>query len=376
MKLSNNFGRQVAVATAIFFALMMLGARGTLATDSRIMSNSSQGYLVEEISGKVLDEQRADMPYNPASAVKILTAYATLKQMGPDFRFETKVSLVGTTDDKSRFKGTIFIEGNDPFFNIKSLEEVVAALKARAITQVEGQIFVSQNFAFANNPSGQSSADALVRRLRNSKRSADSVTFLLSRGSVKTPPIDAAFLKVVHSDTVLAILKDMLSRSDNEIAATFGKLMGGPSAIARTCRADFHLTPEALSIATASGLGVNRVTPKAMLAALRALKQLLNSFKLEISDALPIAGVDYGTICRRFDKTPLKGMMVGKTGTLHDTDGGASVLVGEMSTLLHGRILFVVFQRGRNTASLRASQNKLLEQLLVASGGHGPKYGA
>jgi D-alanyl-D-alanine carboxypeptidase len=178
----------------------------------------------------------------------------------------------------------------------------------------------------------------------------------------------------VQSPTVLALLKDMLSRSDNDMAATFGNLLGGPQAIAKICRADFALTPEMLSIQTSSGLGINRVSPKAMMAALRGFKRLLGDFNLELEDALPVAGIDRGTIFNRFAESKLKGVLVGKTGTLKETDRGACVLVGEMRTLSRGEVLFVVFQRGRNTTQLRLSQNNFLEDLLLDSGGPGFKY--
>ncbi|MBC7996792.1 MAG: hypothetical protein IAF58_02550 [Leptolyngbya sp.] len=71
----------------------------------------------------------------------------------------------------------------------------------------------------------------------------------------------------------------------------------------------------------------------------------------------------------------MKSFLVGKTGTLKETDHGASVLVGEMSTLLRGQVLFVIFQRGRNTVQLRMSQNKMLQGLFCEFGGPGPRYG-
>jgi D-alanyl-D-alanine carboxypeptidase len=191
---------------------------------------------------------------------------------------------------------------------------------------------------------------------------------------VKSAPAEAQLLIEVKSPTVLALLKDMLSRSDNDMAATFGEAVGGTQAVASVCRADFAVSDDALSIATSSGLGVNRVSPKAMIAALRGFKKLLAGYKLNLSDALPIAGIDYGTIYKRFAQSELKGVLVGKTGTLKQTDNGASVLVGEMSTLSRGQVLFVVFQRGRNTYQLRQSQNRFLEHVLSDSGGPGSKY--
>ncbi len=108
---------------------LTLGVGNTYAADSNTMPNlaisadvdkerllrESRGILVEELDGEVVDEQNTDITFNPASAVKILTAYATLKHFGPDFTFETKVLMDGATEGSS-FEGEIFFEGSDPFF--------------------------------------------------------------------------------------------------------------------------------------------------------------------------------------------------------------------------------------------------------------------
>lgn len=388
-----NCCRYVAVFVALIFTLNA-GVADTLARESNSMPNltvsanadkerflrESQGYLVEELDGQIIDEQNPDIAFNPASAVKILTAYATLKHFGPDFKFETKVTLDGAIQGSS-FEGDIFFEGSDPFFNLASLQMVFAEFRKRGIIVVDASLFVSPDFKFAGKAPGQKSANALKglfgggkkRRARTLR--TERVVVKLKSAQVKTAPVQAETLTKIQSEAILALLKDMLSRSDNEMAAVFGNLLGGPQAVAKTCRADFAVTSDALSIATSSGLQVNRVTPRAMIAALRGFKQLLAGFNLELSDALPIAGTDYGTIYKRFLTSQLKGALVGKTGTLHQTDKGASVLVGEMSTLLRGQVLFVVFQRGRNTYQLRRSQNLFLEELLSESGGPGAKYG-
>lgn len=381
----------------IFVALactLTLGVGNTYAADSNTMPNlaisaeadkerllrESQGILVEELDGEVIDEQNKDIAFNPASAVKILTAYATLKHFGPDFTFETKILVDGATDGSS-FEGDIFFEGSDPFFNTASLQKVFTEFKKRGINIVDASLFVSPNFKFAGKAPGQKSANAVKglfgggkkRRAKTSRTVG--VTVNLKSARVGTASAEAERLTVVQSETIRALTKDMLSRSDNGMAETFGNILGGPQSVAKICRADFSVTSDALSISTSSGLGVNRVSPKAMIAALRGFKQLLSGFKLKLEDALPIAGTDHGTIYKRFANSQLKGFLVGKTGTLVQTDKGASVLVGEMSTLLRGQVLFVVFQRGRNTSKLRLSQNKFLEELLAESGGPGVKYG-
>ena len=56
------------------------------------------GFLVESMDGKVVVESNADLPFNPASNVKIATAYAVLKSFGPDYRFMTNVYTDGAVD--------------------------------------------------------------------------------------------------------------------------------------------------------------------------------------------------------------------------------------------------------------------------------------
>lgn len=380
-------------ALVVFATLFTLGADSALAADSNPMAplsllpaiekdsfmRESQGFLVEELDGKIIEEQNTDTAYNPASAVKVLTAYTTIKQFGPDFRFATKLLIDGSTEG-NLFEGDIYLEGRDPFFDTARLQEVFAAFKTKGINTVDASLFVSPDFKFVGQTQGQKSAKAVKNLFGGGKKKRARVLRTaglrvnLKIAEVRTPPQGAQLLTEIKSPTVLALLKDMLSRSDNEMAAIFGQEVGGPQAVARVCRADFGVSMEALSIATTSGLGVNRVSPKAMIAALRGFKKLLAGYKLNLKDALPIAGIDQGTIYKRFEGSELKDVLVGKTGTLKQTDNGASVLVGEMSTLLRGHILFVVFQRGRNTRQLRQSQNLFLEHVLSESGGPGSKY--
>ncbi len=47
------------------------------------------GVLVETLDGNIVVESGSNSPLNPASNVKIATAYAVLKTFGPDYRFPT-----------------------------------------------------------------------------------------------------------------------------------------------------------------------------------------------------------------------------------------------------------------------------------------------
>ena len=80
------------------------GASG-VATGKEIFSKftpsslSRQGVLVETLDGKPVREQYADQAFNPASAVKLATAFAALKTFGPKHRFATTFWVTGAFDN-------------------------------------------------------------------------------------------------------------------------------------------------------------------------------------------------------------------------------------------------------------------------------------
>ncbi len=326
-----------------------------------------QGLLIETVAGQILQAQNADLAYNPASGVKILTALAVLHQLGPQFRFKTRVKYQGTIR-KQVLTGTISFDGCDPFFNQEQLVQLAKEFTNRGIENAVASLAASSDFVFQAQ-SGNRAIASVYRALRKTK---------LNLHRPKTAALslnNSIFGEItLESRPLLDIVKDCLSRSDNVIAEKLGELVGGPAMVSQIAIEQTGLPANSINLQTSSGLGINRVTPRAMITILNQFKTFLKSQSLDLSDALPVAGIDHGTIFKRFAKSKIKGAMTAKTGTLKETDHGASVLIGELSTQNQGKILFVVFQKGRNTAQLRQQQNQLVEQLLVSSGGPGGKY--
>ncbi|MBX9721533.1 MAG: D-alanyl-D-alanine carboxypeptidase [Candidatus Obscuribacterales bacterium] len=326
-----------------------------------------QGLLIETVAGQILQSQNEDLAYNPASGVKILTALAVLHQLGPQFRFKTKIKYQGAIRNQV-LNGTISFDGCDPFFNQEQLVQLATEFTNRGIKSAAASLAASSDFVFQTQ-SGNRAIGALYRALRKTKLN------LHLPQKAALPLNNSTFGEItIESKSLLDIVKDCLSRSDNVIAEKLGQLVGGPTMVSQIAMEQAGLPTNSISLETSSGLGINRVTPKAMITILSQFKVFLKSQNLDLSDALPVAGIDHGTIFKRFAKSKIKGAMTAKTGTLKETDHGASVLVGELSTQNQGKILFVVFQKGRNTAQLRQQQNQLVEQLLVSSGGPGGKY--
>jgi D-alanyl-D-alanine carboxypeptidase len=92
---------------------------------------------------------------------------------------------------------------------------------------------------------------------------------------------------------------------------------------------------------------------------------------LTLSDILPVAGIDPGTLEDRFTGA-WQGSVIAKTGTLVRTDGGASSLVGQMRTASGGVLLFVIMNERGNVLRFRSNQDYLVMQVQNSRGGPKP----
>ncbi|MEP6789414.1 MAG: D-alanyl-D-alanine carboxypeptidase, partial [Acidobacteriota bacterium] len=101
------------------------------------------------------------------------------------------------------------------------------------------------------------------------------------------------------------------------------------------------------------------------------LRTDLAHYKLTFTDIMPVAGVDKGTLEGRFDTDFSRGSVVGKTGTLGNTDSGVSALSGEINTK-NGRYLFVIFNQRGSVARFRAFQNFFVSLVQGQFGGAEP----
>ncbi|HEX9959617.1 MAG TPA: D-alanyl-D-alanine carboxypeptidase, partial [Pyrinomonadaceae bacterium] len=106
-----------------------------------------------------------------------------------------------------------------------------------------------------------------------------------------------------------------------------------------------------------------------MMKVLKALRSELARYKMTFADVMPIAGVDPGTLQNRFKGGFSLGSLVGKTGTLGNTDGGVSALCGEMQTRNGGKMLFVIFNQRGVPGRFRGFQDSYVTMIQNEYGG-------
>src|SRR2546430_14963046 len=168
------------------------------------------------------------------------------------------------------------------------------------------------------------------RTLVGDNNSLSSVPSVVVSGEIQigTAPPGAVPILTHKSSKLVDVLKALLCFSNNFMAERIGDGLGGPQTISALITKRLDLNPDDLSLSSTSGLGVNRVTPRAMMKILRALGDELRKHNLSLSDILPVAGVGPRTLEDRFTDGLERRSVVAKNGTLVRTDGGGSSVGG------------------------------------------------
>ena len=350
-----------------------------------------QGVLIETLDGKIVSEQAADQGFNPASSIKLATALVALHTLGPNYRFTTGFWTDGSIDKASgTIHGNLYVTGRDPSFHYEHGVMIARQLNGLGIRTITGDLIIAPGFTMNFNSSARRSGewlyDTLDATLRSSEAarawtyertalgdqsSLQTVSSLTVQGTVSVGSVaPGARLLLTHKSSKLTdVLKVLLCYSNNFMAERIGDSLGGKTSVTRQLIRMLGIAEDEVQLASLSGLGVNRVTPRAMMKILRGLRNELQKNRLSPSDIMPVAGIDPGTLEDRFTGPAWQGSVIAKTGTLVRTDGGASSLVGQMRTMNGETLLFIIMNQHGNVVRFRSNQDYLVMQVQNSRGG-------
>lgn len=350
-----------------------------------------QGVLIETLDGKVVSTQSADQTFNPASSIKLATALLALQNFGPQHRFTTGFWINGTLDKKTgQVVGSLYVTGRDPSFHYEHAVMIARELNKLGVRMITGDLVVASGFTMNFHSSARRSGELLYDTLDSTLRSSEatrswvyerttlgdqlslqSVSTVTVMGEVKVGSVaPGARLLLSHKSSKLTnVLKVLLCYSNNFMAERIGDSLGGTKSVERRIITKLGISPGEVQFGTLSGLGINRVTPRAMMKIFRALRNELQRNRLTPADIMPVAGIDPGTLEDRFTGAAWQGSVIAKTGTLIRTDGGASSLVGQMRTAKGEVLLFVIMNQRGSVLRFRENQDYLVMQVQNSRGG-------
>lgn len=131
--------------------------------------HANLGISVRDVkSSVVIGQVEKDKMLVPASSLKLITTLSGREILGPEFRYETKVSHDGFIDIDGTLKGNLFIEGSgDPTLGSDRIKgnlngddlfrKIIADIKKHGITCIEGDVIADESIfnSFPISPSWQ-----------------------------------------------------------------------------------------------------------------------------------------------------------------------------------------------------------------------------
>jgi D-alanyl-D-alanine carboxypeptidase/D-alanyl-D-alanine-endopeptidase (penicillin-binding protein 4) len=340
--------------------------------ETKELGRTHQGVWIQ--SGPLLlSENNGRVPLPAASLTKIATSLAALKTWGANHQFETLISATGPIQNGVLQGDLIVTGGGDPLFVWQEAIALGNSLNQLGISRVTGNLVVTGNFAMNYQSDSLKAGELLKQGLDSTtwKAAAKMQYSTLPPGTPKPRVAIAGRVQVAaipnpkqilllrhHSLPLSQILKEMNVYSNNEMAEMLGQLLGGAPIVRQIAATTAGVPESEILLSNTSGLGMeNQISPRAVCAMFMAVQRELLPDQLSVADLFPVSGRDRrGTLELRH----VPAGAVVKTGTLNEV----SALAGVLPTRDRGLVWFVIINRGWQIESLRAGQDKFLQNLL------------
>ena len=88
-----------------------------------------------------------DRPMNPASVMKLVTTYAALDLLGPDYRWKTEAYLAGKLDKNGTLNGNLVLKGyGDPKITIEQWQAFMGELRTQGLNAITGDLVLDRTY--------------------------------------------------------------------------------------------------------------------------------------------------------------------------------------------------------------------------------------
>lgn len=371
-----------------------------LLRENKVTPTNEQSYCYTDENG-IHNGSNIDLQIRLASVTKLLTSLWAVEEKGPDYRYETKLFIKGSS---------LHIQGSfDPFMSNEKMFFLISQLNELGFNHFDEisydkyvQIFPmaqahtdpyplitrdsnGKNLKNYFNTSTWSSVfkdeykrlASLTRKnrfLENVDFSADTITFsennpFLDKNGDLFPNVKTLTLA---SPPLYKYLKETNVKSNNYSSQTIFLDLGGEKKFEEFLSERFGLSADKIKLYNGNGLpstrdGIrkdNYATCSIMLDLISALQESLERQGKKMEDLLAVPGADAGTFRNRLNSSDYRNTFVAKTGTLMHT----SALAGAISTI-KGFSFFGVFNQTTNIAGAKITQNEMIKSLIEEMGG-------
>lgn len=117
-------------------------------TTDRLFKTATVGLQVIDVAtGEEVFAFEPDRPLSPASTMKVVTAAAALRHLGPAYTFTTPVLTDGRLDGAGTLKGNLYVQGSgDPHLVVEKLWKLIRDVKLAGVETIDGDLIFDEGF--------------------------------------------------------------------------------------------------------------------------------------------------------------------------------------------------------------------------------------
>lgn len=356
-------------------------------------SLNSACYMLDEGARSKIQGEHTNELFEIASVSKVVTSYWAIHQLGPQFRFSTRIFITPVGRDVF----DVHIQGaRDPFWGRQLTHFLFSELNRNGVREIRKLSF-DENLGFrwlviSDNVetevlTPQEIADSIARHIRalpseypRTRQEAANLGMTLPKTlSLKAQAVEfvpaAAFRPTsgtksffVKSAPLYRYLKEMNTVSNNHVADRLFEILGGIQNFRNFMQSNLNLDDRDLVFVNGSGNSIaganggvkdyNRATCEAIIRVQYQMQSELHSkYGMSLKDVMSVSGADGGTLSPRFDS--IRNSMVAKTGTVDP----AVTLAGVLSTN-QGEVYFGVFMNTNSPADWNNARDQVRDKVM------------
>ncbi len=99
-------------------------------------------YVADSATGQTVYQRDAAQPFSIASVTKVITMAAAVRELGPDYRYQTAL-LAEEIDADGVIPGDLYLRSRgDPTLDAADLDALISDLKRRGVTRIGGRLII------------------------------------------------------------------------------------------------------------------------------------------------------------------------------------------------------------------------------------------
>lgn len=183
---------------------------------AQVPASAASFYVVKVGAPQATASWNAQAPMNPASTMKLVTTFAGLQLLGPDYRWLTSLYADSQPGQDGTLHGNVYLRGRgDPKLVPEEMAKLVASARAGGTSTIDGDLVLDRSY-FADSLDGNGTIDGETQRAYNV--GPDALLYAFKTLSFTLTPDTASQSVAVAVTPSLAQL-----RLDNRLTLSNGK---------------------------------------------------------------------------------------------------------------------------------------------------------